>query len=273
MSTTRRTVVVASALALSGLISGIAGTATADTSVTATTAVNVRSAASTSSKIIGGLYRGQTVTAVSTTGSWTKIKYSSGTGYVSSQYLKGGATLPGGTTAETRVTTTDVNLRKGPGLSYGKIRVAAGQHHRHPDRQGRARLHRGQERIVDRLDRHPVPPATERPTRRHRHPGGHRRPAGQDDLRRRLQGRRGDRQGQDRLDHRHDPERSGADHLQQRDPLGHGEVPEHPGQHRAGRPGPAQGHRHPLRDHDVDHPLAPPTQTSSRSPRWASAPR
>lgn len=123
MSTTRRTVVVASALALSGLISGVAGTATADTSVTATTAVNVRSAATTSSKIIGGLYRGQTVTAVSTTGSWTKIKYSSGTGYVSSQYLKGGATLPGGTTAQTRVTTTDVNLRKGPGLSYGKIRV------------------------------------------------------------------------------------------------------------------------------------------------------
>ena len=123
MSTTRRTVVVASALALSGLISGVAGTATADSSVTATTAVNVRSAASTSSKIIGGLYRGQTVTAVSTTGGWTKIKYSSGTGYVSSQYLKGGATLPGGTTAQTRVTTTDVNLRRGPGLSYGKIKV------------------------------------------------------------------------------------------------------------------------------------------------------
>jgi len=114
---------VASALALSGLISGVAGTATADSSVTATTAVNVRSAASTSSKIIGGLYRGQTVTAVSTTGGWTKIKYSSGTGYVSSQYLKGGATLPGGTTAQTRVTTTDVNLRRGPGLSYGKIKV------------------------------------------------------------------------------------------------------------------------------------------------------
>ncbi|HEU4545578.1 MAG TPA: SH3 domain-containing protein, partial [Microlunatus sp.] len=123
MSATRRTVVVASALALSGLISGVAGTATADTSVTATTAVNVRSAASTSSKIIGGLHRGQTVTAVSTSGGWTKIKYSSGTGYVSSQYLKGGGTLPGGTTAQTRVTTTAVNLRKGPGLSYGKIKV------------------------------------------------------------------------------------------------------------------------------------------------------
>ena len=123
MSTTRRTVVVALALALTGFLSGVAGPATADTSVTATTAVNVRSAASTSSKIVGGLYRGQTVTAVSTTGSWTKIKFSSGTGYVSSQYLKGGATLPGGTVAQTRVTTTDVNLRKGPGLSYGKIRT------------------------------------------------------------------------------------------------------------------------------------------------------
>ncbi|HEY5980736.1 MAG TPA: SH3 domain-containing protein [Microlunatus sp.] len=125
MSTTRRTVVVASLVALSGLISGLAGTAAADTSMTATTGVNVRSAASTSGKIVGGLYRGQTVTAVSTTGSWTKIKYGSGTGYVSSQYLKGGGTLPGGTTAQTRVTTTAVNLRKGPGLSYGKIKVLA----------------------------------------------------------------------------------------------------------------------------------------------------
>ena len=120
---TRRSVVVASSLALSGLLLGLAAPATADTSVTATTAVNIRAGASTSSKIIGGLYRGQTVVSVSTTGSWTKIKFSAGTGYVSSQYLKGGAALPGGSTAQTRVTTTDVNLRKGPGLSYGKIKV------------------------------------------------------------------------------------------------------------------------------------------------------
>ena len=114
---------MASALALTGLLSGVSVTATADTSMTATTAVNVRAAASTSSKIVGGLYRGQTVTAVSATASWTKIRFGSKLAYVSSQYLKGGPSAPGGSATGTRVTTTKVNLRKGPGLSYGKITV------------------------------------------------------------------------------------------------------------------------------------------------------
>ena len=123
LSATRRSLVAASALALTGLLTGVAGTATADTSMTATTAVNVRSAASTSSTIVGGLYRGQTVTAVSAAGSWTKIRFGAGLAYVSSQYLTGGATAPVGGATGTRVTTTQVNLRKGPGLSYGKLSV------------------------------------------------------------------------------------------------------------------------------------------------------
>jgi uncharacterized protein YgiM (DUF1202 family) len=123
VSATRRSLVVASAIALTGLLSGISVTATADTSVTATTAVNVRAAASTSSKVVGGLYRGQTVTAVSATSSWTKIRFGSKLAYVSSTYLKGGASAPGGSATGTRATTTQVNLRKGPGLSYGKITV------------------------------------------------------------------------------------------------------------------------------------------------------
>lgn len=107
-----------------GLIAGLGGLpAVADTSMTATTSVNVRSGPSTGTKVVGGLYRGQTVTAVSTSGSWTKIRFRSGTGYVSSRYLKGGSTLPVATTSQTRKTTTAVNLRKGPGLSYGKITV------------------------------------------------------------------------------------------------------------------------------------------------------
>lgn len=111
-------------VAMSGLIAGIGGLpALADTSMTATTGVNVRSAPNTSAKILGGLYRGQTVTAVATSGSWTKIRFKSSTAYVFTKYLKGGATLPSPTTNQTRVTTTDVNLRKGPGLSYAKITV------------------------------------------------------------------------------------------------------------------------------------------------------
>lgn len=123
VSTTRRAVVVASAVALTGLITGVADAAVADTSMTATTGVNVRSAPTTTAKIVGSLHRGQTVTAVSSSGSWTKIKYGAGSGYVFSEYLKGGASLPAPTTDQTRLTTTDVNLRKGPGLSYAKITV------------------------------------------------------------------------------------------------------------------------------------------------------
>lgn len=114
---------VASALALTGLVTGVATPAVAASTMTATTAVNIRSGPSTSAKIVGGLYRGQTVSAISTAGGWTKITFGSGTGYVSSQYLKGGAALPGAVTDQARITTTDVNLRKGPGLSYGKITV------------------------------------------------------------------------------------------------------------------------------------------------------
>ncbi|BAK33739.1 hypothetical protein MLP_07250 [Microlunatus phosphovorus NM-1] len=127
MSTiTRRALVSTTVVAMTGLVAGFGVfPAIAVSTMTATTAVNIRSKPSTSAKIVGGLYRGQTVTAVSISGGWTKIKFGSGTAYVSSQYLKGGSSLPDATTNQTRVTTTDVNLRKGPGLSYPRIRVLA----------------------------------------------------------------------------------------------------------------------------------------------------
>ena len=125
MSTTaRRARIAASVVAMTGLVAGVAGVpARADTTMTATAGVNIRSGPSTTSKIVGGLYRGQTVTAVSSTGSWTKIKYKSASAYVSSRYLKTGGALPSPATNQTRTTTTAVNLRKGPGLSYAKIVV------------------------------------------------------------------------------------------------------------------------------------------------------
>lgn len=123
-TTARGARLAAVVVATSGLIAGIGGLpAHADTSMTATTGVNVRSKPSTSAKVVGGLYRGQTVTAVATSGGWTKIKFGSGSAYVFSKYLVGGSALPGSTTNQTRVTSTDVNLRKGPGLSYAKITV------------------------------------------------------------------------------------------------------------------------------------------------------
>lgn len=95
--------------------------------VTASESLNVRSGPSTSTKIIGGLYRGQTVTALSSASGWTKIKYpGASAAYVFSTYLIRGADLP--TTAQVnagavRTTTTSLNLRKGAGLSYGVIKV------------------------------------------------------------------------------------------------------------------------------------------------------
>ena len=263
MSTTRRTVVVASALALSGLITGIAATATADTSVTATTAVNVRSGASTSSKIVGGLLPGSDGDGRQHH-RWLDQDQVQLRHRLRLQPVPQGRRRPA--RRHDRPDPGDHHRRQpaqGPRALVREDQGRPGQHHRDAHRQGRARLHRGQARDGDRVDRHPVPQSVERPARGDRDPGGHRRPADQDDVRRRLQGRRGDRQGQDRVDHRHDPERSGADHLRQRDPLGHGEVPHHPGQLRTRRARTAQDHRHPLRHHDVDHPQHSRRRTSS----------
>ena len=70
---------VALAIALTvGLMAPAAYAAT--TQMTATENVNVRSGPSTTYKIVGGLYRGQTVTAVSKANGWTKIKFGSVSG-------------------------------------------------------------------------------------------------------------------------------------------------------------------------------------------------
>ncbi len=52
------------------------------------TKLNVRSAASTKAKVIGSLKKNQTVTIVTTSGSWHKIKYGKSYGYVSKSYIK-----------------------------------------------------------------------------------------------------------------------------------------------------------------------------------------
>lgn len=101
-----------------GLMSSM--TATASTPVTATTELNVRAKPSTSAKIVGSLHRGQTVKAKSDTDGWTRITYRGKTAYVSSRYVTRGAELPSGDDVgkgATSTTTTQVNLREGPGLT------------------------------------------------------------------------------------------------------------------------------------------------------------
>jgi hypothetical protein len=49
--------------------------------------INMRAEASSDSSVLGTIEPGETVTVISTEGSWTKVEYGGVTGYVSSQYL------------------------------------------------------------------------------------------------------------------------------------------------------------------------------------------
>jgi uncharacterized protein YgiM (DUF1202 family) len=104
-------------------------TASATTQMTATVGVNIRSGPSTQTDILGGLFRGQTVTAISSSQGWTKIKYDGLTAYVATRYLTKGRHLPPPLMigpGSVKVTTTALNLRTGPGLSYRVIKVLKG---------------------------------------------------------------------------------------------------------------------------------------------------
>ena len=85
--TMRRTVIkvrAAAALVGAGLIMSLMWlpTAGATTQMTATVGVNIRAGAGTQTSVLGGLYRGQTVTAISSSTGWTKIKFADSTAYV-----------------------------------------------------------------------------------------------------------------------------------------------------------------------------------------------
>ena len=104
------------------------GSAAASVRVTATTNVNVRAEPSTSARIVGGLYRGQTVTEISKIRGWSKIKFAGSSAWVARQYLSEGPDLPPPSRVDAgavKVTTTALNLRTGPGLTYKVIRVLA----------------------------------------------------------------------------------------------------------------------------------------------------
>ena len=117
--------IAAAVLALATALTAVGGlSARAATTVTASAAVNVRSGPSTTSAIVGGLYRGQTTTAVRSADGWTAIRYAGRLAYVASRYLVSGTATPAPDPGQSaRVTTTDLNLRRGPGLSYAVITV------------------------------------------------------------------------------------------------------------------------------------------------------
>ena len=111
-------------------------TTTPSTSTTGTikvnNALNVRSGAGTSYSVIGSLKNGATVEIVETSGSWYKIKYGSGYGYVSKDYVtvsssnnnsssNNTTTTPSTSTTGTIKVNDTLNVRSGAGTSYSVI--------------------------------------------------------------------------------------------------------------------------------------------------------
>ncbi|WP_152365707.1 septal ring lytic transglycosylase RlpA family protein [Microlunatus speluncae] len=127
MSITIRAAKTVSALALTaGVVVALMGMQPAEAGwqATATEGVNIRSGPSTAKSIIGGLYRGGTITALSSSSGWTKVRFNGDIAYISSKYLTKDKDLAAPSdinTGSVKITTTDLNVRKGPGLSYDKI--------------------------------------------------------------------------------------------------------------------------------------------------------
>ena len=89
----------------------IAGTVT-----TASGALNVRSSASTSGKIVASLPRGSNVTLLSKSGSWWQVEYADGKyGYVHGDYMK---SISGSFAAQVNTSSGNLNVRQGAGTSY-----------------------------------------------------------------------------------------------------------------------------------------------------------
>jgi uncharacterized protein YgiM (DUF1202 family) len=114
-------IIVATSLATGAVVADPAAAA----SVVATTTVNVRSGPGTQYKIIGTLTRGQSVDKLGAEGAWTRIRYGRVTAYAASQFLttRNNFAAPPITIVGTKITTTAVNLRVGPGLSSRIDRV------------------------------------------------------------------------------------------------------------------------------------------------------
>ncbi len=112
------------------------GTSTGKVSGTGGSGLNVRSGAGTGYGRIGGLGEGASVTIVGQSNGWYQIKYGSGTGWVSSQFVKkgsggssggsssGGSSSGGSTSTAGYVSGTGgagVNVRSGAGTGHSRI--------------------------------------------------------------------------------------------------------------------------------------------------------
>jgi N-acetylmuramoyl-L-alanine amidase len=92
-----------------------ASAAWADSGVIKGSVVNIRSGPGTNYEIVGTVYQGTEVTISQQQGDWYKITLGNTTGWVSSSLIDAKIT------AKVTVTGTTVNLRSGPGTSYGIV--------------------------------------------------------------------------------------------------------------------------------------------------------
>lgn len=110
----------------SGSSSNSSTTNTSKTVSITASSLNVRSGPGTSYGVIGGLSKGSKASVVGTSGSWYKIKYGSGYGYISSKYTTtssssgstGGSSSTSTSSKTMYCTTSGLNVRSGPGTSY-----------------------------------------------------------------------------------------------------------------------------------------------------------
>ena|GEM_PF-5930583 len=120
----RRTVAGTALSAAAGAAITIGGAhlVTAD-AATATTGVNIRSGPGTSYRIVGGLARGQSITAIGKPhNGWVKVSFNGGTAYVSAQYLDLSGTVNSATpvtiyTQGNKVASATLNVRSNPSLT------------------------------------------------------------------------------------------------------------------------------------------------------------
>ncbi len=100
----------------------------ANSTVTATTAVNIRADASTSSARLGVLYKGQQIQSISSSGGWTAVTHRGRTAYIATAYLTSNSVViekPSASTTGDVYTIANLNLRTGPSLSSPVSRVAS----------------------------------------------------------------------------------------------------------------------------------------------------
>lgn len=98
--------------------------------VTATSTVNVRSAADQSSNKLGQVESGTTLTRIGTEGEWSIVEYNGSTGYIKSEFLTTGTVANEGTASNaiaegTEITlTSSTNIREGMSETSDKVGLA-----------------------------------------------------------------------------------------------------------------------------------------------------